>query len=166
MLEVRPFKIIAGSAALVVMAVTVATAEAHARAIATKDFAFSVANLPEAEYATTDFSAVTRIEGGKEDAAVYPFVIVLNDAKSVHLATSQAIATKYVEDMVKEKAGFSVEPLPVTEYATVDWANVETLVEPEKSKRGRKSNAERAAAESEGDAKDQIAMGGIPGMDA
>lgn len=167
MSEVRPFKITVGSVAVVVMAVAAATAEAHARELATKDFAFSVANLGEKEYATTDFSKVTRIEGGKEEAAVYPFVITLNGETEVRLATSHAIATKYVEDLVKEKAGFTVESLPVSEYASVDWASVETLVEPERSKRGRKSNAERAAAANgePGDADNQIDMGGIPGME-
>lgn len=166
MSEVRPFKLSVGAAVIVVMAATASTAEAYARELATKDFAFSVSNLPEADYKTTDFGAVTRIEGGKEDAAVYPFVIILNGEKEVRLATSQAIATKYVEDLVKEKAGFTVEPLPVSEYATVDWANVTTLEEPEKSKRGRKSNAEREAlAAAGGDAEKQVEMGGIPGME-
>lgn len=166
MSEVRPFKLSIGSAVIVVMAVAQSTAEAHARELATKDFAVAVENLSEAAYATTNFAEVTRIEGGKDDAAVYPFVITLNGESKVHLATSQAIATKYVEDLVKEKAGFTVEPLPVTDYATVDWSAIETLVEPEKVRRGRKTNAERAAAAGEaGDADKQTEMAGIPGME-
>lgn len=160
-----PFRLTIGSKILVVAALSLATAEAHARDLAAADFAFEVKNLPMADYATTDFSTVTRVEGGKDDAAVYPFVITLNGESTVKFATSPALAEKHVNDLIKEKGAFTVEQIPFSEYAAIDWSAVETLAEPEKSKRGRKSNAEKAAAAAEGDAEKQTEMAGIPGMD-
>lgn len=160
-----PFRLTIGSKVLVVAALSLATAEAHARDLAAADFAYDVKNLPMADYATTDFSTVTRVEGGKDDAAVYPFVITLNGEATVKFATSHALAEKHVNDLIKEKGAFTVEQIPFSEYASIDWSTVETLAEPEKSKRGRKSNAEKAAAAAEGDAGKQTEMAGIPGMD-
>lgn len=160
-----PFRLTIGSKVLVVAALSLATAEAHARDLAAADFSYEVKNLPMADYAKTDFSTVTRVEGGKDDAAVYPFVISLNGEETVKFATSPALAEKHVNDLIKEKGAFTVEQIPFSEYGEIDWSSVETLAEPEKSKRGRKSNAEKAAAAAEGDAGKQTEMAGIPGMD-
>lgn len=161
-----PFRLKIGAKTFVVAALSLATAETHARDLAAADFSYDVKNLPMEDYAKTDFSTVTRVEGGKDDAAVYPFVITLNDETTVKFATSHALAEKHVSDLIKEKGAFTVEQIPFNEYAEINWAEVETLAEPEKSKRGRKSNAEKAAAAAgEGDADKQTEMAGIPGMD-
>lgn len=168
MSEPRAFKIVISGVSSVVAAVLLTTAEAYARSKAAEGVTLDVRNLAEAEYATTDFKAVSRIEGGKEDAAVYPFVITVGDSVETRLATSQAVATKFAEEKLQEIAGFTVEPLPVTEYATTDWTSMITLEEPEAGKkRGRKSAADKAAeAEQAGDAEKQTDISGIPGMDA
>ncbi|QPX74991.1 hypothetical protein [Serratia phage vB_SmaS_Opt-169] len=164
----KPFLIVHGKTQIVVFAMALSTAEAHAKSIATKDLAADCVHLPTPEYRTTDFTAINRVPGGKDDADVFPFKLTINGESEVVLASSKINAEKALEAKIQEKAGYSVTDLPVDLYGKVKWETVETLAEPEPTvstgKRGRPAKNKDAAAE---DAHKQTEMAGenIPGME-
>lgn len=157
----RPFKLVIAGVASYVFADTKGIAEKHAANLATAGKTSEVRPLNDAEYGEVDFKAesFTRVPGGKADAVATPFALVFDGEVTYKLAASQAVAERYMSTLIAEKAAFSVEPVPAEEYPTIDWSSVETLEAPAKAPAKSKDDAE-----TEGDAKDQIDMGGVPGL--
>lgn len=158
----RPFKIVLPGAKTPVFrfAETLSIAEKWAQSQAASDVKTEARPLTEAEYKTVDFKAdsVVRVPGGKEDAALTPYMITVGDESEVKLSSSLSNAEKFLMAEVARKTGATVEPVPAEEYATIDWSTVETIA---------KEQAAPAAAEAseEGDAAKQTDIQNIPGME-
>lgn len=65
---------------------------------------------------------------------------------------------------VDRLTGAKVEPVPVEEYATIDWSKVETLADKEPEKEGGKTKEKTDGTETAGDAGNQTDIADIPGM--
>lgn len=157
----RPFKLVIVGVVSYVFAETKGLAEKHAASLATAGKTSEVRPLNDAEYGEVDFKAKTfvRVPGGKADAVATPFALIFDGEVTYKLAASQAVAERYMSTLIAEKAAFSVEPVPAEEYPTIDWSKVETLEAPAKSPAKAKGEGDE-----EGDSKDQIDMGGVPGL--
>lgn len=177
MAALRPFKFTPKTGeSVVVQAASMSVAQRHFEKLAMKDIVSEVAPLTAAEYKTVDFQSETfdRIPGGKEDATVTPFRLTLGGETIYKLATSQAKAEAFLQNEIQRVAGFTVEPLPVEEYPTTDWANVEIIETSSASDNGEAVEAGDAApkkakgkkgAATEGDADKQQDLSDIPGME-
>lgn len=155
----RPFKITVGKKApFVVIADSKSLAEKHATSLATEGLTSEARPLTEAEYKTVDFKSESfiRVAGGKDGAVVTPYAFVLGKETTYGLAASQAVAERHLAELLKEKASFSVEPLENSEYASVNWAEVQTIEAPKR---------EPKAAGEDGDSKNQTDMGEVPGFE-
>lgn len=158
----RPFKItVPGMASIVVFAESLSLAEKHARSLASGEVKSECRPITEAEYKTVDFKAetFTRVPGGKEDAALTPYALTLNDKTIYKLASSASNAEKYLVGEIARVTGATVEPVPAEEYPSIDWSKVETLAKDEPA---AKEDGKDAA---KGDADKQTDLTDIPGMD-
>lgn len=154
------------AAAIIVFASTLSVAEKHARGLVAGEHETEVRPLTEAEYKTVDFKAETfnRVAGGKDDAVVTPFALTFNGTTTYKLASSLTNAEKYLMSEVDRLTGAKVEPVPVEEYATIDWSQVETLADKEPEKEGGKAKEKTDGTETDGDAGKQTDLTDIPGM--
>ena len=130
----------------------------HARTLASGEVKSECRPITEAEYKTVDFKAesFTRVPGGKEDAALTPYALTLNDKTVYKLSSSASNAEKYLVAEIARLTGATVEPVPAEEYPSIDWSKVETLA---------KDDPAAAKEESKGDADKQTDLTDIPGMD-
>ncbi len=160
MSNIRLFKIVVGAAAaFYAFAESKSLAEKHATGLATEGKTSSVRPLSDAEYKTVDFNAESfvRVPGGKADAVATPFALEFDGETTYKLAASNSVAERYLLTLIQEKATFTVEAAPAEDYPSIKWDEVITIEASAKAAKAEKD-------ESEGDSKDQIDMGGVPGL--